>query len=384
MENITETNHLLNEVRDLAIDNSISKDLYNNQIMGELDAVFSDSFNYNINSRKYTTVGATAVASSQAYVSSTAVPATTGSIITKQKLIFEPGLTAIARFVGRFGTPILGTSRQFMGLGISGLSEAIGFGYEEDIFGIFTVYEATTYFTPYYRFSDNKVMPNLQFLNCFHIEFTSGHASFYINRVLVHHINKKGSSFTGILSIFNLPFQIYVNNGLLASDLKVHCSEYSTFVSGHSTVKGVFNSVYNSTTTSTTSQNIINIRVVSTYATKINNRQVFPKILSIAGIGASNKFIIFRLIKNPTLVGVVYTSVDTTAKCITEVDTAGVFTVGTGQVVFTTLIFSGASQEIDISKLDIILEAGDVLMCSSATTLGTGDSGVALTFLENI
>lgn len=384
IENLTESNHILNKLEDLAIENSITKDLYENQTVGELEPLFSDSFNYNINDLKYKITGSTAVANSQAYVATTAVAGTSASITSRARLIFQPGFSTLVRFDARFTTPVAGGSVQLIGLSNDGQFDALAFGYENLDFGIFHIYNGIPTFIKWFKFNKSKIIPNLTYLNNFQIQMTTGHVQFYINKVLVHEIDIYNSSFTNIVSVVNLPFRLYVSNGTSATDLKIHCSQYGVMTVGKGKIFNIINNKYNSIVSSTTSQNVFNIRVVATYGGKTNYRQAFPKLLNIAGIGASNKFILFRLILNPTLVGAVYNSTRTATTTITEWDTVGVYTPGTGTILYTSVLFSSGTQIIDGSEFELALEAGDVLMCSSSTTIGAGDSAVSLTWTENI
>lgn len=362
--------------------------------------VIQEVFTYLIHPEIYnmTTIGSSSVFhnNTMCNIQTGTTTGSTAVIETKKRIKYQAGQGVCFRGTCVFNSPIDGT-QQWVGLG--DINDGLFFGYTGLTFGILHRNGGVDTFIQQSAWNKDKcdgsqLFPNMiwTFGNVFQINFQYlgfGRLAFYIINPIthvfeqVHVIEYANTNIVPSLSNPSLPWRMEINNLLTTEDLTMSAASLALFVEGGSKPNGILHA-YELQTTDVKNNDLINcltIRNRPTFNGKINNNQVFPKIVSIANENVKPAFI--RVFKNAAVSGQVFANYNT-IRSIVDVDTAlnGVLTGGTA--VYSTVCPKEGVVTINLGDLGVYLHSGETLSITATTFGGIADIFAALTWLENI
>jgi len=134
-------------------------------------------------------------------------------------------------------------------------------------------------------------------------------------------------------------------------------------------------------TTGTTEYVALALRVRGELTSKISLREVFP-ITVTAGVETSNRVVNISIYINPTISGTVNWSYVDQARSVVEKATPTTITPTGGRFVAGSIAATGAASSIDLSKLDLRLEPGDVLVIAAATVTNSTSTAFTINWQE--
>lgn len=176
----------------------------------------------------------------------------------------------------------------------------------------------------------------------------------------------------------NYHFIVWASNFLVAEDILVKSSEYSYFIHGKTepleVQKPTFTTGRITTLAVTAPVALFTIRCKHMYAGKTNFIEILLQLAqaSIEANAANNQALI-SFHKNATLVGSIWTDINTTDSVV-EIDLVGVITMGTGKVM-TGFPMSGKNDRNKLNRDDF----GTQLLLHGETITVVGDSVASAT-----
>lgn len=167
-----------------------------------------------------------------------------------------------------------------------------------------------------------------------------------------------------------------------STNLTVKGASAAAFVEGESTVtRDPFGASINGFSAGTTEYVAIALRVGGTFGSTVNQREILPQTLQV-GTETSNRVVRVRCIRNPTLTGTVdWSYIDSTRSSV-EQATPTTITPSGGITVAYLVSASGAPASVDLSKLDLRLEPGDVLAIALTTASASAVTTVSINWNE--
>lgn len=371
----------------------------------QLDGVLQETFSYNINTRKFTTVvNGTGTADIFNRTLRVQTGTTTGSdcmVESRKKAKYRPGLGLLARFTGVFSEP---DSNGTMIIGVGDTDDGFFFGYNGLNFGVLHRNSSSGVVVDTWIYQANwdadkadgtQALANMDWQTgiVFEIRFQFlgyGQIKFYVEDsvhpgalILVHSIDYNGQNTNPSLSNPTLPFCSYVENGAGTANLSIRTASCGFFVEGKSKNLGEIVSFSNSKSgIGSTETNILTWQNKTSFASVTNKSLVFPQFLNVSTIGGTKPTTI-KVILNPTLGGTPsYTDIDTNTS-VSAYDTAGT-TITNGSVYTTFVLGKEDTVNLDLAKYNIFIDPGDILTVSASTPSGSVEVFVSITVREDI
>jgi len=356
--------------------------------------IFGQSFEHTVgNTRlhKVTLVngGACVQEDAMAVLSTSILPNSTAQLESKSPGKFRTGLGAMFRTHALFAAPIAGTKM------LIGIADEIGsaepfkngymIGYIGTTFGYHRFSNDTLITTPISEWKDSLDGKGNSRINidqtkigvwefayqyggggqCLFFE-KSGSAKLEVAHIAPYaNLNTEPSSFSS-----SFKFQIFLDNGAMASNVFIKCSSYSYFIQGKSQLINIdqplFSSLKRQKTSVIAEIAIFTIRNKTTYILEPNfiSAQLQNISVSIEADNPNNLATI-RLIKNTTLGGSPSFSDINTTDSIMEIDTAGTTVTGGDEELSIQLAGKNDRQTLGKSDFDLLLNPGESLTISA-------------------
>ncbi len=346
-------------------------------------------FAYNINRDEVSVsvTGSATVYQSQPFAVCSATATNTSAILfSKNNLHYRTGQGGLVFFTSIF-TDGKENSTQLVGLGSE--TDGLFFGYSGTVFSILRRDNGTDNWIPQSAWNSDPLNGSGSSLmtldptrgNVYKIQYQwlgFGAINFFVENPalgslsLVHQI-KYSNSFTAT-TLFNpsLPLYIQAKNGTNNTNISVKVPSMAAFVEGELANTGLLNSTYREQVVDLTGTNIVTIQNKPTFSGVTNRKYVQPLMLSLADAAGTDA--IFSLTLNPTFSSSNYLDISTDTSVVSytvsnPATSQGPLITG-GRVLATFFVDSGLSTTIDISDLNILLNANDLLSLSGRPVSG--------------
>lgn len=329
-------------------------------ISAMLTPVIQAKFPYTIPTRHYILTevasGTVTQENSMVKVSSGAATNSTGSIISHDVLVYQPGQGALVRFTALFTEATAGSVQE---IGIGDPTDGYFIGTNGTEFGITRRQNGTTYFQALPNVGNGSDDPlgqlDITKGNVYQIQYqwlgfgqiTYSIYDFTKERYIIMHREDYPNNHV-LPSTFNpsFPMCILAQNTTNDTDIILRSSSFAAFVEGRATKLTTIFSEDNAKTI-TSEINVLDLRVKETFFSKTTRGIMFPKFISVAADGT--KPVTIRLYENATLGGTPsYSSVND--ESIVEADTAGTTVTG-GYKLMTFIVPKVGSVIINLDKL---------------------------------
>ncbi|MFV2055411.1 MAG: hypothetical protein ACC707_03045 [Thiohalomonadales bacterium] len=360
-------------------------------------ATIQMAFDYIINPALVNTTligGATATqANSMAVLSTSAAISTSVTITSDGAVRARPGQEVVAILSGVFTLGIAGSEQL---LGAANTDNGFFFGYNGASFGVMRrsnsvdtwVAQSAWNIDPLDGTGPSGMVLDTTQGNMYRIAFSSGFVgtSYQIyNPVEAKFITVHIASYIAsvpVLGVASLNLWCQAQNTSNATDIILKVANASAFtdqVLAPLGVKGVVDNVKLSVGTTLT--NIISIRSKATFAGKAN--YIGALLMFYSGAADGNQSSEIELVFNGVLGGTpVWNDYDPLAS-VMEVDTAGTTVTG-GRRAFANLIAATGSFGQDLSFLQLIINAGDMVTVAGKASQANTDLNVSIIWIEDI
>ena len=361
-------------------------------LVAQMTAKINLSFAYGINGREIIT-GVTGTGGVTGIDSKIVVSTggNTGSIAqakSRRLLNYNTGQGINARFTAMFEN-VNNNTQAFIGFFDNENGYAIGFNNGQ--FSILRRYASGQDFIIPYTDFNGEGLPNwydhtkfsvfqlqIQFLG-------TGCLEFYIenpetsNFILLHRIKYPNTSNLASTLNPNLPLSIHVDNKATTDNVTVSSVSMAAFIEGLINVntKPLFG-INNSVLSASGDTNILTIRNMSTYKTKINKAKVTLVLGTFTSDG--NKIVKCRMLFNATITGGSWTSIDNDS----VIESNNTATISNGLELLSFFIGKSESKFIDLFPYEIELFPGESLSIIMGTINSTAsDLSCSINFRES-
>jgi hypothetical protein len=198
-----------------------------------------------------------------------------------------------------------------------------------------------------------------------------------------HQIEYSNANVVPSMSSATLPCYILTDNGNTTSDVLVRVGSMALLSEGNVQETGVDNAFAYELSANSTEKQVFSIRAKTIFGSHENHVQTFLRYLTASMSSSGNRNCAVKILRNPTLTSPVWGDVSLTSSQL-ELDTVGVVTPGTGDVLFAVSLASNASISSELSNLDLAMSGGDVITVSASMSSSTGDVSVSLSVLEDM
>jgi len=340
-------------------------------------------FAYNINRDEVSvsvTGNATVYQSQPFAVCSATATNTSATLVSKNNLHYRTGQGGLVFFTSIFTTG-KENSTQLVGLGSE--TDGLFFGYSGTVFSIlrrdngteYWIHQSTWNSDPLDGTGSSSMILDPTLGNVYKIQYQwlgFGAINFFVENPalgslsLVHQIKYANSSTVTTLFNPSLPLYIQAKNGSNNTNITVKVPSMAAFVEGELINTGLLNSIYREQVVDLTGTNIVTIQNKPTFSGITNRKYVQPLMVSLADAAGTDA--IFSLTLNPTFSSSNYIDISTDTSVVSytvsnPATAQGPLITG-GRVLATFFVDAGLSTTIDISDLNIILNANDLLSLS--------------------
>ncbi len=349
------------------------------------------NFTYNINSgmvnSNYSGTASISQSGGMAVLQTGTTSGSSGYIETIDVLRYVIGVGGLVRFSAIFTSGVTG-GKQLIGYGDA--TDGFFFGYNGSSFGVLRRRNGSDTWIAQTSWNIDKmdgsgisgVNLNPALGNVYQIQFQwlgYGAISFGIENpstgelILIHRIQYANAN--TLPSIFNpsLPLSARINNSGTTSNIMVQTGGAMGFQEGDTGHALELNNSYaaSKSITANVEAGVFTIRDVSTFQSKTNRVRVKMAFVSYGAEGT--KDVTFRLIKNATLSGSVWTSISS-GTSVVDVDTSGALVSGGKNLLYWIISKTESSQFFLPDSLPIVFGPGDTITIAA---LSTGDSAVS-------
>lgn len=166
-----------------------------------------------------------------------------------------------------------------------------------------------------------------------------------------------------------------------STSLTVKGASAAGFVEGEpSSARDPYSSSLLSFTAGTTEYLALAFRVRGDFVGTVNQREVLPQAV-VVGSETATRLVRVRLLLNPTLTGTTnWGYVDETLSCVERTVATNLAPTGGREV--ATMVVTSTAASIDLSKLDLRLEPGDVLAIAMSTSSSTAVCATTMNWQE--
>lgn len=166
------------------------------------------------------------------------------------------------------------------------------------------------------------------------------------------------------------------------TNLVVTGASAAAFVDGEpTTARDPFSTSNLSFSASATEYVALALRVRGEFSGTVNQREIFIQT-GVCATETAARVVRVRWILNPTLTGAVdWNYIDQSLSAVERATPTNITPSG-GREVATDIVASGAASRIDLAKLDLRLEPGDVLVAALQTTSGTATAAISVNWQE--
>lgn len=365
------------------------------QITPVIQLEFPALINPRITSSTLVGTGTNTVVDSMATTSSGTTTGSSARLASVKFLKYRPGQGVETVFSCLYTTGVASTLQE---VGILGITNGFGFGYDGDEFGILHRNNGVNTWTGSTNWSVDKadgtgVLPALDptTLNVYRVSYAgyNGTINFGIEDsesgflVDVHQIKYTNSNTVPAVTNASLPFSICVDNLATTSDLIVQCASAMCSVQGiilgqqpDSALTNAFSNTFSGV--NQTIDTVFQIRSKTSFGGAPNNIEAVLKRISIGTDGTG--ICIIEVFQNATTTAPTWVDVDATSS-IMETDILGTAITG-GDLIYSTILQKAdASSEI-VSELNIVMAPGDILSFAATTFSGTNDVTIAANWTE--
>lgn len=366
--------------------------------------VVQETFNYNINTRKFVTTvtgaatnGTATVVDNMAVVSTGTNTSQTINMRSVKRAKYRSGETVIAMFTAMFPNAVGGDNRAWIGIGDASDGFFLGMYSVGGVssFAILrrsnatgsvveTVVTQANFNIDVMDGTGSLPVINTARLNLFTIEYTylgAGNITFSMAQPTdgffykFHSISYPNQNIVPSIGNPILPICLECDNSGEANDVTIQSGSVAIFIGGENAQPGlILNSFEHTQTGVTALANVLTVRNNATYQGKTNFNILYPSDMSFAVTGG-NKNSVVSLILNPSVAGTpAFTAIDANTS-IAYTDIAGT-TVTNGRVIISFALGKEDSGVFSISNVGLFLVPGDTL-CVAVSTTGTATECLA-------
>lgn len=384
------------------------KSAFGEFLIAQPTAAIQLQFPYGLNTDYTSTIvvgsGTTPTANSMAGAQTGTTTGSSAMVYSDDAIHYYPGEGATILFTGIYTSGGAATTLQYIGAFSWDLVDGFGFGYSAATFGIFQINNSSTTFIAQTSWNVDKMNgtgPSGMTLdptkgNVYRIQYQYlgfGDINFYIENanngqfVLVHQIQYANANTNPSLSNASLQLLIYANNGTSTNNLLVQTAGLAAFVEGQvvpiSASYAVRPAAAKTVAIANGETNVLTIRNNGTVGALNNRVRVYPNLFSFS---AQTQRYTFNLRLNATLTTPSYTNINA-ATSVVSFDTAGTYSAGTGQLIFSFQVAASGRGQFDLSPYFIRMNPLNtqnlgILTVTATTTTGTGTVQASLNWQE--